>query len=62
MLITELKWVMDNRDKLDNEDYKILKSMDVFSQYDNGELEQSALKMLEVLSLVNYLYKKYNNL
>lgn len=62
MNIPELKWVMNNRDRLSKEDYKALNSFDIFNQYDNNrQLEQSATNMLELVSLVGYIYEKHNN-
>lgn len=61
MKIIELEWIMKNRDLLNEEDYKILQSYDLFNQYDNGELHQSALKMLETFGVIIGLYEKYSN-
>lgn len=59
MRIPELKWLVDNKEKLNKEDYEALNSFDLFNQYENGEIDQNAVKMLELLSLAQYLYKKY---
>ena len=60
MKIVELDWIMKNRDLLDKDDHKQLQSYDLFNQYDNGELHQNALKMVEALGLVIGLYEKYS--
>lgn len=62
MNITELSWVMDNRANLDSEDYGKLSFYDIFSQYDSGTISQNAVTMLEVMDIVNSIYKKYNDL
>ena len=61
MKITELEWLMDNRDIIDNPDYTLLQSYDVFNQYDKGELHQNLPVMLEVFGLVIELYEKYTS-
>lgn len=56
MKIIELDWVMKNRNILDEDDYKHLQSYDLFNRYDNGELHQNALEMLQAFGLTLGLY------
>lgn len=61
MRIPELIWIMENRGNIDKEDYEALESFNVFNQYDNErQLEQNATRMLELVSLVRHIHKKYN--
>lgn len=61
MNIPELKWITENRNVLSNDDYKMLESLDLFSQYDsNRMLEQSYPDMVQMLGLINYIYEKHN--
>lgn len=59
MKIKELRWLMQNRELLSEEDAKRLKSYNLFEQYDAGEIHQDGVAVLEVLAVVQELYDQY---
>ncbi|PJZ19758.1 hypothetical protein CEW46_21500 [Bacillus cereus] len=60
MKITELEWIYKNKSKLSEDEVKQLNSYDFFNQYGSGELNQNALKMVELFGVATGIYQKYN--
>lgn len=59
MEIVELKWVVENIERLTADERKILDDLRVVDQVKFGELHLSAVDMLKILSHCEELYAKY---
>lgn len=60
MRLIELDWIMNNIDKLDEDDLEAIDGLNLREQYKTGELDYSFSTMMEVMSLCMCIYKKYN--
>ncbi|MFJ8247256.1 hypothetical protein [Peribacillus asahii] len=59
MKITEIEWIKQNRDRLDEEDIKALNGFNFFEQLENGELDLPLPKMLELMKLTMKIHEKH---
>jgi len=60
MRIPELHWLYENQEQLQKEEVEKLNEFDFFHQYKSGELNQNAMKMVELFEVAIEIHKKYN--
>lgn len=59
MKITEVEWIKDNLEKLDDEDISELNEFDFFEQIKKGEIDLPILRLLELWSALIRIVKKH---
>jgi hypothetical protein len=57
--IPEVEWIKENKHKLDKYDIEALNDFNFFEQIEEGQLSQSAFRMLELMQLLDFIYRKY---